>query len=153
MKFHGFQAKGSWNYPDSFPRNPAGRVSCSVAQCATLCNPTDSSTLSFTVSRSLLKCMSIESVMPSNHLSLCYPLLFLPSIFPSIKVFSNESVLPIRSTYWSFSFSISPSNEHPAMISFRMDRLDLLSVQGTLKSLLQNHSHKHQFFGPQSSLR
>ena len=87
--------------------------------------------------------MSIESVMPSNHLILCHPLLLPPSIFPSIRVFSNESVPHIRwPKYWSFSFSISPSNEHPGMISFRMDWLDLLAVQGTLKSLLQRHSSK-----------
>ena len=86
---------------------------------------------------------SIESVMPSNHLSLCHPLLLLPSIFPSIRVFSNESVLCIRwPKYWSFSFSISPSNEHSGLISFRMNWLDLLAVQGTLKSLLQHHSAK-----------
>ena len=87
--------------------------------------------------------MSIESVMPSNHLVLCHPLLLLPSIFPSIRVFSNESALHIRwPKYWSFSFSISPSNEHPGLISFRMDWLDFLAVQGTLKSLLQHHSWK-----------
>ena len=87
--------------------------------------------------------MSIESVMPSNHLILCHPLLLLPSIFPSIRVFSNESALRIRwPKYWSFSFDISPSNEHPGLISFRMDWLDLLAVQGTLKSLLQHHSSK-----------
>ena len=99
--------------------------------------------LSITNSQSLLKLMSIESVMPSNHLILCHPLLLLPSIFPSIKIFSNESVLPIRwPKYWSFSFSISPSNEYSGLISFRMDWLDLLAVQGTLKSLLQHHSSK-----------
>ena len=99
--------------------------------------------LSITNSWSLLKFMSIESVMPSNHLILCRPLVLPPSIFPSIRVFSNESVLHIRwPEYWSFSFSISPSNEHPGVISFRMDWLDLLSVQGTLKSLLQHHSSK-----------
>ena len=87
--------------------------------------------------------MSIESVMPSNNLILCCPLLLLPSIFPSIRVFSNESALHIRwPKYWSFSFSISPSNEHLGLISFRMDWLDLLAVQGTLKSLLQHHSSK-----------
>ena len=87
--------------------------------------------------------MSIKSVMPSNHLSLCHPLLLLPSIFPSIRVFSNESALRIRwPKYWSFNFSISPSKEHPGLISFRMDWLDLLAVQGTLKSLLQHHSSK-----------
>ena len=96
--------------------------------------------LSINNSRSLLKLMSIESMMPSNHLILCHPPLLLSSIFPSIRVFSNESVLPIRwPKYWSFSFSISPFNEHPGLISFRMDWLDLLAVQGTLKSLLQCH--------------
>ena len=99
--------------------------------------------LSFTVSRSLLKLMFIESVMPSNHLILCRPLLLLPSVFPSIRVFSNESVLRIRwPKYWRFSFSISLSNEYSGLISFRMDWLDLLAVQGTLKSLLQHHSLK-----------
>ena len=87
--------------------------------------------------------MSIELVMPSNHLILCRPLLLLPSVFPSIRVFSNESALCIRwSKYWSFSFNISPSNEYPGLISFRMGRLDLLAVQGTLRSLLQHHSSK-----------
>ena len=91
----------------------------------------------------LPKLMSIESGMPSNHLILCRPLLLLPSIFPSIRVFSNESILHMRwPKYWSFSFSFSPSNEHPGLISFRMDWLDLLAVQGTLKSLLQHHSSK-----------
>ena len=99
--------------------------------------------LSITNSRSSPKHMSIESMMPSNHLILCCPLLLLPSIFPSIRVFSNESALPIRwPKYWSFSFNISPSNEHPGLISFRMNWLDLLAVQGTLKSLLQHHSSK-----------
>ena len=99
--------------------------------------------LSIINSQSLLKLMFIESVMPSNHLIPCHPLLFLPSIFPNIMVFSNESVLCIRwSKYWSFSFSISPSNEHSGLISFRRDWLDLLAVQGTLKSLLQHHSSK-----------
>ena len=99
--------------------------------------------LSITNSRSLPKLMSTESVMPSNHLLLCRPLLFLPSIFPNIRVFSNESALHIRwPKYWSFSFNISPSNEHSGLISFRMDWLDLLAVQGTLKSLLQHHSSK-----------
>ena len=94
-------------------------------------------------SQSLLKLMSIESVMPSNHLTLWHALLLLPSIFPSIRVFSNESVLCMRwPKCWSFSFSISPSNEHPGLISLRMDWLDLLAVQGTLKSLLQHHSSK-----------
>ena len=99
--------------------------------------------LSITNSQSPPKPMSIESVMSSNHLILCRPLLLLPSIFPSIRVFSNESALCIRwPKYWSFSFSISPINEHPGLISFRMDRLDLLAVQETLKSLLQHHSSK-----------
>ena len=99
--------------------------------------------LSITNSWSPPKPMSIESMMPSNHLILCHPLLFLPSIFPSIRVFSNESALHIRwPKYWSFSFNISPTNEHPELISFRMDWLDLLAVQGTLKSLLQHHSSK-----------
>ena len=92
---------------------------------------------------SLPKLMSIESVMPSNHLILCRPLLLLPSIFPSIRVFSNESALYIRwPKYWSFSFNVSPSNEHSGLISFRVDWLDLLAVQGTLKSLLHHHSSK-----------
>ena len=99
--------------------------------------------LSITNSQSLLKLMSIESVMPSNHLILCHPLLLLPSIFPSIRVFSNESALRIRwPKYWSFGVSISPSNKHSGLISFRMDWLDLLAVRGTLKSLLQHHSSK-----------
>ena len=99
--------------------------------------------LSLTISHSLLKHISIESVMPSNHLILCCPLLLLPSIFPSIRVFSNKSVLHIRwPKYWSFNFSISPSNEYSGLISFRIDLFDLLAVQGTLKSLLQHHSSK-----------
>ena len=123
----------------------------SVTQsCPTLCNPTDCSTpasLSITNSQSLLKLTSIESVMPSNHLILCCPLLLLPSIFSSIRVFSKESVLCIRwPKYWSFSFNVSPSNEHSGLISFRMDWLDLLAVQGTLKSLFQHHSSKAPIF-------
>ena len=99
--------------------------------------------LSITISWRLLKLMSIESVMPSNHLILCHPLLLLPSTFPSIKVFSNESALCIRwPEYWSFSFSMSPSNEYSGLISFRIDWFDLLVVQGTLKSLIQNHNSK-----------
>ena len=118
----------------------------SVAQlCPTLCNPMNCSTPglpAITNSRSLLKFMSIESVMPSNHLILCR-LLLLPSIFPNIRGFSNESALCIRwLKYWRFSFNISSSNEHSGLISFRMDWLDLLAVQGTLKSLLQHHSSK-----------
>ena len=123
---------------------------CSVAKsCSTLCDPWTEAcqaSLSFTQrkgSQSLLKLMSIESVMPSNHLILCHPLLFLPAIFPIIKVFSNESALHIRwPKYWSFSFSISPSNEYSGLISFRTDRFDLLALQGTLKSLLQHHNWK-----------
>ena len=103
---------------------------------------TRQASLSFTNSWSLLKFMSIKSVMPSNHLILCHPLLLMPSIFPTIRVFSYESVLPIRwPKYWSFSFNISPSNEYSGLI-FRMDWLDLLAVQGTLKSLLQHHCSK-----------
>ena len=99
--------------------------------------------LSITNSWSLLKLMSIELVMPSNHLMLCCPLLLPPSIFPSTRVFSNESALPIRwPKYWSFSFNISPFNEYSGLISFRMDWLDLLAVQGTLKCLFQHHSSK-----------
>ena len=118
-----------------------------VAQsCPTLCDPWTAAcqaSLSITNCWSLRKLMPIESVMPSNHLILCRPLLLPPSIFPSIKVFSNKSVLRIRwPKYWSFSFNISLSNEHPGLISLRMDWLDLLTVQGTLKSLLQHHSSK-----------
>ena len=108
--------------------------------------------LTITNCQSLFKPISIELMMPSNHLILCHPLLLLHSIFPSIRVFSNESVLCISwPQYWSFSFNISPSNEHPGLISFRMDWLDLLAIQGTLKSLLQHHSSKHQFFSTQLS--
>ena len=97
--------------------------------------------LSFTNSRSLLKLMSIELVIPSNHLILCHPLLLLPSILPSLRVFSNESVLHIKwPKYWSFSFSVNPSNDYSGLISFRMDWLDVLAVQGTLKRLLQHHN-------------
>ena len=109
--------------------------------------------LSITNSWSLLKLMPIESVMPSNYLILCRPLLLPPSIFPSIRVFSNESALHIRwPKYWSFSFNISLSNEYLGLISFRMNWLDLLAVQETLKSLLQHHSSKAQFFSAQLSL-
>ena len=109
--------------------------------------------LSMTNCRSLTKPMSIELVMPSNHLILCSPLLLLPSIFPGIRVFSNESALHIRwPKYWSFSFNISPFNEHSGLISFTMDLLDFLAVQGTFKSLLQHHSSKHQFFSARLSL-
>ena len=119
----------------------------SVAQsCPTLCNPMDCSMPGFPVHHQLpeiAKLMCIESVRPSNHLILCHPLLLLPSMFSNIKVFSDESVLCIRwPKYWSFSFSISPSNEYSGLTFFRMEWLDLLAVQGTLKSLLQHHSSK-----------
>ena len=119
----------------------------SVAQsCLTFCNPTDYSTAGLPVQHQLprlCKLMTIESIMPSKHLILCHPLLLLPSIFPSIRFFSYESVLLIRwPKYWSFSFNISPSNEYSGLISFRMDWLDLLTAQGTLKSFLQHHSSK-----------
>ena len=138
---------------------PAAAAAKSLQSCLTLCNPIDSSPLGSSVSGilqarilewvaisfslSLLKFMSIESVMPPNHPLLCHPLLFLPSIFLSIRVFSNKSTLHIRwPKYWSFSFNISLSNEYSGLISFRIDCLDLLTVQGTLKSLLQYHSSK-----------
>ena len=119
-----------------------------VQSLSPLCDPMDCSMSGFlcpprTISWSLFKLKSIELVMPSNHLILCLPLLLLPSILPSIRIFSNESALHIRwPKYWSFSFSIIPSNEHSGLISFRMDWLDLLAVQGTLKSLLQHHTSK-----------
>ena len=110
---------------------------------ATLSTAECQASLSFTISQSLLKLMSIESMMPSNHLILCCPLLLPPSIFPSIRVFSSESGLHIRwPKYWSFSFNISPSDEYSGLIFFRINRFDLLGVQGTLKSLLQHHSSK-----------
>ena len=136
-----------WNLISNSEEGPGGRVQfSSVAQsCPTLCNTMNHSTpglLSITSSRSLPKLVSIESVMPSNHLILCHPLLLLPSIFPSIRVCSNESALHIKwPKYWSFSFNISPSSEHPGLI-FRIDWLDLLAVQGTLNGLLQLHSSK-----------
>ena len=108
--------------------------------------------LSITSSQNLLKLMFIESVMPSNHLILCHPLFLLPSIFPSIRAFANESTLRMRwPKYWSFSFSISPSNEYSGLISFMMDWLDFLAVQGTLKSLSNTTVQKHQFFSTQFS--
>ena len=121
----------------------------SVAQlCPTLCDPMDctrQASLSITNSWSLLKLTSIESVMPSSHLILCHPLLLLPPIPSSIRVFSNGSTLHIRwPKYWSFSFSISPAKEHPGLISPRMDWLDLLAVQGTLKRLLQHHMYRSE---------
>ena len=120
------------------------QFSCSVVSDSVTPRTTArQASLSITSSQSLLKLMSTESVMSSNHLILCLPLLLPPSIFPSIRVFSNESALPIRWTkYWSFSFNIRPSNEHSGLIFFRVDWLDLLAVQGTLKSLLQHHSSK-----------
>ena len=127
-------------------------LSC-VRLFATTWTAARQASLSITNSQSLLKLTSIKLVMPSNHLILYRPLLLLPSIFLSIRVFSNESVLCIRwPKYWSFSFSIRPSNEHLGLISFRMDWLDLLAVQGTLKSILQHHSSKASILGTQLSL-
>ena len=127
---------------DQFSSVVKSRTQLSVRLFATPCNASCQASLSISSSQSSPKLMSIESVMLSNHLILCCPLLFLPSIFPSTRVFSNESALRIRwPKYWSFSFNISPSNEHPVLISFRMDWLDPLAVQGTLKSL-QHHSSK-----------
>ena len=134
--------KGCWEIP--WYSNISSVQSLSHVQLfATPWTAARQASLSITNSQSLLKLMSIESLMPSNHLILCCPHLRLPSIFPSIRVFSNESVLCIRwPKYWSFSFSISPSSEYSGLISFRMDWLDLLAVQGTLKSLLQHQSSK-----------
>ena len=118
----------------------------------TPCTAARQASLSITNSRSLLKLMSVESVMPSNHLILCRPLLLLPPIPPSIRVFSNESTLRMRwPKYWSFSFSISPPSEHPGLISFRMDWLDLLVVQGALRVFSNTIVQKHQFFSTQLS--
>ena len=130
----------------------------SVSQlCPTLCDPMDCSTpglLSITNSQSMLKLMFIELVMPSNHLILCLPLLLLPLIFPSIRVFSNESALRIRGPkYWRFIFNISPSNEYSGLISFRIDWFDIVAIQGTLKIFSNTAIQKHQFFGAQVSLR
>ena len=138
--------------------NPRGwdsvSFSCSViSDSVTPWTAVHQASLSITNSQRSLKLMSIELVMPSNHLILCGPLLFLPSIFPSIRVFSNKSALRTRwPKYWSFSFCISLSNEHLGLISFRMDWLDLLAVQGTFKSLLQHHSSKASIFDAQLSL-
>ena len=125
---------------------PSVQFSSVTQSSPTLCDPMNCSTPGLPVHHQLpesTQTQSIESVMPSNHLILCRPLLLLPSIFPSITVFSNESVLHIRwPKYWSFSFNISPSSEHPGLISLRIDWLDLLAVQGTLKSLLQHHSSR-----------
>ena len=126
-----------------FSCSPFSSVNCCHVWLATPCTVAHQASLSITNSWSLPKLMWIGSVMPSSHLILCCPRLLLPSIFPSIRVFSSESVLHIRwPKYWSFSFNISPSSEHPGLISFRMDWLDLLAVQGILKSLLQHHSSK-----------
>ena len=131
---------------------PVQLLSC-VRLFATPWTAARQASLSITNSQRLPKLMSIESVMLFNHLILCCPLLLLPSIFPSIRVFSGKSAPRIRwPKYWSFRFNISPSNEHLGLISFRMDWLDLLADQGTLKSLLQHHSTKDQFFGAQLSL-
>ena len=145
-----------WHFNQIFDgENERLQFSSVTQSCPTLCNPmiaARQASLSITNSQSLLKPMPIESVMPSSHLILCRPLLLLPPFPPSIRVFSKESTFPMRwPKYWSFSFSISPSSEHPGLISVRMDWLDLLAVQGTLKSLLQHNSSKHQFFGAQLS--
>ena len=125
------------------PRTYSVQFSSVAQSCLTLCNPMNHSTPGLPVHHQLLKLMSTESVMPANHLILCHPLLLLPSVFPSIRVFSNELVLHIRLTkYWSFNFSNSSSNEYSGLISFSIDWLDLLGVQGTLKSLLQHHDSK-----------
>ena len=124
------------------------RIRLFVSPWTAACRPS----LAITNTWSSLKFMSIELVMPSNHLILCHPLLLLPSIFPSIKVFSNESVFPIRwPKYWSFSFSISPSNEYSGLISFRIDWLDLLAVQGLSRVFSNTTVQKHQFFNAQLS--
>ena len=131
------------NYKQYFLQFSSVQLLSHVWLSATPWTAAHQASLSITNSHSLLRLMSIESVMPSSHLILCCPLLLLPSIFPSIRVFSNESVLRIRwPKYWSFSFNINPANEHPGLISFRMDWLDLLEVQGTLKNRLQRHSSK-----------
>ena len=133
----------SWNAGNFFFLTHSVQLLSRVWLFATPWTTACQASLSITNSRSSPKLMSIESVIPSNHLILCRPLLLPPSIFPSIRVFSNESALPIRwPKYWSFSFNISPSSEHSGLISFRMDWLDLLAVQGTLKGLLQHHSSK-----------
>ena len=126
----------------TIPESPSVQLSC-VRLFVTPWTAAFQASMSITSSRSLLKIMSIGSMMPSSHLIPCRPLLLLPSVFPSIRVFSNESALHIRwPKYWSFSFSISTPNEYSGLISFRMDWLDLLAVQGTLKSLLHHHSSK-----------
>ena len=145
---YGSQYPGVWNGHTriSATRKHYLQFSSVTQSCPTLCDPMDlacQDSLSITNSWSSLKLMSTELVMPFNHLILFHPLILLPSIFPSIRVFSNESALHLRwPKYWSFSFNISPSNEHPGLMSFKIDWLDLLAVQGTLKSLLQHHSSK-----------
>ena len=133
----------------NFKSSISQSVSLVTQSCLTLCDPMDGSATGFPVHHQLLELtqlMSIKSMMLSIHLILCRPLLLLPSIFPSIRVFSNESALLIRWPWcWSFSFNISPSNEHSGLISFRVDWLDLLEVQGTLKSLLQHHNSNHSY--------
>ena len=132
---------GSKRVGHNWATNTSLSFSSVTQSCLTLWTAAFQASLSF-ISQSMLKLMSIELVMPSNHLILCHPLLLLPSIFPSIRIFSNESVLHRWPKYWSFSFSISLSNEYSGLSSFRMDWLDLLAVQGTLNSLLQHHSSK-----------
>ena len=133
----------------NFKSSVSQSVSSVTQSCLTPCDPMDCSTPGLPVHHQLLdltQLTSIESVMPSSHFILCPPLLLLPSIFPSIRVFSNESALLIRwPRCWSFSFNIHPSNEHSGLISFKMDWLDLLEVQGTLKSLLQHHNSNHSY--------
>ena len=154
MRTHHLPASLCAHQPSCSPQRYHS-VQFSPSVVSDLCDPwtaAHQASRSITNSQSLLRLMSMDLVMPSNHLSLCHLLLLLPSIIPSIRIFSNESVLHIRwPKYWSFSFNISPSNEHPGLI-FRMDWLDLLAVQGTLKSLLQHHSSKVSFFGTQLSL-
>ena len=133
----------NWRAVSFISLGPGNQFSSAAQSCLTLCDPMDCSTPGLPVHHQLLEPTQIVLVMPSNHLILCHSLLLPPSIFPSIGIFFNELVLCIRwPKYWSFSFSISPSKEHPRLISFRMDWLDLLAVQGTLKSVLQHHSSK-----------
>ena len=152
-----------WDYPvalSSITYNFISHIQFSAVQSlshvwlfATPWTAACQASLSITNSQNLLKLMPIESVMPSSHLILCPPLLLTPSVFPRIGVFSNESVLPIkRPKYWSFSFNISPSNEHSGLTSFRMDWLDLLAAQGTLRVFSNTTVQKHQFLGTQLSL-
>ena len=142
------------SFPIFLPSPPFYRILFSCSVMFDILRPHgQQASLSFTISRTLLKLKSIESVMPSNHLILCHCLLLLPSIFPNIRVFSNKSALCIRwPKYWSFSFRISPSHEYLVLISFRIDCLDLLAVQGTLKSLLQHHSSKASILSRYRSL-